>query len=143
MTNLISILAFWKNFIYTCDSIGIYEELAAWLILSFMKISTSLSLEARLSPTMIRATGLPDGKLSSYIEFVNSLLSTNAADKIIARTIKELEFYYPAARIFVALYAKRLFTIEIHCGILDEKQAAAYLGKHPYLPLTKLASYSD
>lgn len=64
-TDQISILAFLKNICDTCDSFGTHEGAAMGLISYIMKKPASPSLEARLSPKKVCATGLHDGRPSS------------------------------------------------------------------------------
>lgn len=56
----ISIFAFLREFRDECESIGIYKDTAMWLVSCFLTKPASTSLEARLWPSEIRATGLHD-----------------------------------------------------------------------------------
>lgn len=70
----------------------------------------------------ICATELHDERLSSYIKIVNFLLSTFVTDDIIAREIKKSESYKQNPGVSASLYAKRLYTKALGCGIVYEEK---------------------
>lgn len=113
-------------------------------------------MEALLSLKKVRATALYDERLSSYVKIVNYLLATYAAEDIIAHSVKKLEPYKQVLEISAVLYAKKLTTEKLRCGIVykakrvgslcDEglgelvcDNTGVYLRQHPRAPLAKLA----
>lgn len=70
----ISILLFLQQFKGVCDTNGILEGIATWLIQYYMKRSASLTFSARLSLPPHGSAHL-DGTLTSYSATVNLLLA--------------------------------------------------------------------
>lgn len=68
-----SILAFLNEQLDVCDSIGIEDEVATWLVCYSMKQSASSAVEALLLQKKICATELHNERLSSNGKFVNYL----------------------------------------------------------------------
>lgn len=156
----ISILVFLKEFRNAYESVVIHEGVARWLVSYFMKMSALSSLETRLSPRKIRASGLHDEKLSTYVEVVTHFLGTYATNNIIAQTMKELEFYKQTPGVSAALYAMNLYTNALRCRIVCVKKRVTslfaeglnelkcnnirnYLRKHPRASLKYSARYAD
>lgn len=67
----ISNLTFLREFCDVCDSIGIHEKVATWLVSHFTTKPASSSFRARLSPEKIYATGLHNERLSTYVKVFN------------------------------------------------------------------------
>lgn len=104
----ISILFVLKEFRDVCDSIGIHEKVATWLVFYFMKRQALPSLEALLSPRKVRLARPPDERLSRHFKVANYWLTTYETDDIIVQAIEESEFYMHAEKVSPAIYTDRL-----------------------------------
>lgn len=88
------------------------------------------------------------------------MLSTFATDDIIFWESKELESYEKAPELSAELYAKKLYTKALRCGVGYEEKGAksllieglgasaydnmrSYLEQHPHTSLTELAHHKD
>lgn len=79
-------------------------------------------------PKKVCATVLKDEKLLSYVEDLNYLLRTYATKDIIAHPIKKLDSYrHEPGETSAVLYAKRLYTMALRCGIVYKEKGVKLL----------------
>lgn len=89
----ISNFAFIKEYRDACDSTGIHERVALWLISHFMKKQASSSLAASQSPRKSTSTGVHGEKLRSFGERVSSCLTKFAANDKIVQAVKSQRLF--------------------------------------------------
>lgn len=82
-----------KVFCDACDGIGIHGKAEMRYISYFIDRPASQFLGTHLLLEKLRATGIHDERLLSYVKEVSYLLSMYAADGNIARAIKDSKFY--------------------------------------------------
>lgn len=117
----ISIISFLSAFKLACDTNGVHEGAAMWLLHFFMKKPAAAALNSRISLPSKSHRRHKEGTLTTYCEVVNYLLETYATDDVIAETDAEiLRFTQPPTK-SPTEYAEALWNKALRCDrVYDE-----------------------